>query len=287
VPFPRLPLLLRLWSRRAITSLPLSLRRPRCSHAMHGYKRRPPHCISSAPAPLSASSKSSPPCSPLFSTTPSVPSHLTRPLYPCAGPGASPCLRAAPRPEGPASLLLLSSGAVDHAGELRFSAIHPPRCDLVPWIMSGRCVKGHGCAPWTPSHGRPVAGRLCQCHTARHRRALRPVWTSMWSIHGLRFGPCRAWRCPVARVCTLAQPGRRLAAGEPPRAVPRHVSPPAQTKPCPVGRTVPGMFGAVAGLRQAQRTLCMWAALGFRPSGCLKLENSFSIFFWFQFEFKL
>jgi hypothetical protein len=183
---------------RAITSLPLSLRRPRCSHAMHGYKRRPPHCISSAPAPLSASSKSSPPCSPLFSATPSVPSHLTRPLYPCVGPGASPDLGAAPRPEGSTSLPLLSSGAVDRAGELRFSAIHPPRCDLVPWTMSGRCVKGHGCAPWTPSHGYPVAGRLCQRHSARHRRALRPVWTSMWSVHGLHFGPRRARRCPVA-----------------------------------------------------------------------------------------
>jgi hypothetical protein len=47
------------------------------------------------------------------------------------------------------------------------------------------------------------------------------------------------------------------------------------------------MFGTVAGLRQAERALCMWAALEFQPSGRLKLENSFSIFFQFQFELKL
>jgi hypothetical protein len=54
-----------------------------------------------------------------------------------------------------------------------------------------------------------------------------------------------------------------------------------------VRRTIPGMFGTVVGLRQAKRALCMWAALEFRPCGRLKLEISFSIFFRFQFEFKL
>jgi hypothetical protein len=138
---------------RAITSLPLSSRRPCCTHAMHDYKRRPSHCISFTPAPLSTSDKPSPLCSPLFSTTPSVPSHLTPLLSPCAGLGALPDLRAAPQPEGLVSSLPFCSGAVDHARELRFSTVCPPHCDLVPWTMSGSYVEGHGCTMWTPSHG--------------------------------------------------------------------------------------------------------------------------------------
>jgi hypothetical protein len=139
--------------RRVITSLPLSLHRPCCSHAMHGYKSRPPHCISSTPTPLSASGKPSPSSSSLFFATPSVPSHLISLLSPCAGPGASPDLGAAPRHEGPTFSPPLSSGAIEHTGEIHFSAVRPPRFDLVPWTMSGKCVEGHGCTPWTPSHG--------------------------------------------------------------------------------------------------------------------------------------
>jgi hypothetical protein len=56
--------------------------------------------------------------------------------------------------------------------------------------------------------------------SARATRCI--VWTLTWSVDGLRFGPRRARRCPVARVCTLAQLGHQLAAGEPPRAMPQH-----------------------------------------------------------------
>jgi hypothetical protein len=43
----------------------------------------------------------------------------------------------------------------------------------------------------------------------------------------------------------------------------------------------------VSGLQQIERALCMWAALGFRPSGRFKLENPFSVSFRFMFKFKL
>jgi hypothetical protein len=102
---------------------------------------------------LSASGKPSPPRSPLFSATLPVPSHLTPLLSPCAGPGASPYLGAVPRTEGPTPSPPLSYRAVDRAGELRISVVRPPRWNLEPWIVSCRCVEGHGCAPWTPSHG--------------------------------------------------------------------------------------------------------------------------------------
>jgi hypothetical protein len=124
---------------------------------------------------LSAPGKPSPPRSPLFSATPSVPSHLTPPLSPWTGPGASPDLRAAPRPEGPASSPPLSSGAIDRAGELRISVVRPHRCDLVCWTMSGRCAEGHGCTLWTPSHGssnrrppQPAPRGVPSLHAARH-----------------------------------------------------------------------------------------------------------------------
>jgi hypothetical protein len=70
--------------------------------------------------------------------------------------------------------------------------------------------------------GRPVAGCLRLRHAARRRRALHVVWTTTWSIHTLRFRPCRARRLPVERARVLEHSGRRLAAGEPPRAVPQH-----------------------------------------------------------------
>jgi hypothetical protein len=99
---------------------------------------------------VSTSGKPSPPHSPLFS---SVPSHLTPPLSLYTGPRASPEPRAAPQPEGPTPSPTLSSGAVDRAGELCLSVVHPPHFDSMPGTMSGRCAKVHGCFPWTYSHG--------------------------------------------------------------------------------------------------------------------------------------
>jgi hypothetical protein len=49
------------------------------------------------------------------------------------------------------------------------------------------------------------------------------MWTSMWFVHGLRFGPHRARWCHIARVVSCVQLGCRVAAGEPLRAMPRHV----------------------------------------------------------------
>jgi hypothetical protein len=54
-----------------------------------------------------------------------------------------------------------------------------------------------------------------------------------------------------------------------------------------VGRAGPGLFGSVAGPWQAKCAQCVWAALGFQRSGWFKFENFFSIFFQFEFEFKL
>jgi hypothetical protein len=127
-------------SRRAVTSLPHSWRSSHCFHAMHNYKRRPSCCISSVPAPLSTSGKPSAPCSPLFSATSLVPSHLTPPLSPCAGPGASPEIGFAPRPKEPTPSPSLSYDAVDRAGELHNSVAHPPHCELVLSTVSGRCA---------------------------------------------------------------------------------------------------------------------------------------------------
>jgi hypothetical protein len=108
---------------------------------------------------VSASGKPSPSRSPIFSTTSSVPSHLTPPLSPYAGPRAPPGPIAAPQPEGPAPSPLLSSGVVDSASELRLSVVHPPRFDSAPGTMSGRCTEVHGCFPCTssrePSNRRP------------------------------------------------------------------------------------------------------------------------------------
>jgi hypothetical protein len=52
--------------------------------------------------------------------------------------------------------------------------------------------------------------------------APRIVWTSMWSVHALRFGPHHARRCPVAWAHVPEQSSRRLAKGELPQAAPRH-----------------------------------------------------------------
>jgi hypothetical protein len=40
------------------------------------------------------------------------------------------------------------------------------------------------------------------------------VWTSTWSVHGLRFGPHYARRRTIARVISCVQLGRRVAADE-------------------------------------------------------------------------
>jgi hypothetical protein len=137
--------------RRAVTSLSLSLRKPRCSHTRNNYKRRPPHCLSYAPALLSASGKPPPPRLASASTTPSMPSRLTHFPSSCACPGGSPELEAAPRAAGPPPSPSLSSGAIDRTGELRISVACPPRYQLVLWIVSGGCAVAHGCAPLTPS----------------------------------------------------------------------------------------------------------------------------------------
>jgi hypothetical protein len=100
---------------------------------------------------VSAFGKPSLPRSPLFSTTSSVLSHLTPPRSPYAGPRASPELRVAPRPEGPAPSLSLSSSTVDCNGELRLSVVRPPRFDSPLGIVSGRCAEVHECFPWTSS----------------------------------------------------------------------------------------------------------------------------------------
>jgi hypothetical protein len=94
---------------------------PCCFYAIHGYKRRPPlHLVHNCA--VFTSGKPSPPHRLYFSTAPSVPSRLTPPLSPCAGPGA-------PQGPGAASSLVqvtpsppLSSEAIDRAGELS-----PPR----------------------------------------------------------------------------------------------------------------------------------------------------------------
>jgi hypothetical protein len=93
---------------------------------------------------LSASGKPSPPHSPLFSTTSSVPGHLTPPLSPYVGPRASPEPRAAPQLEGPAPSRSLSSGVVDHAGQFHPSIARLPRYELELSIMSDECPVGCG-----------------------------------------------------------------------------------------------------------------------------------------------
>jgi hypothetical protein len=250
---------------RAITSLPLSLHRPHCSHAMHDYKWRPPHCISSAPVPLSTSGKPSLPCSPLFSATPLVPSHLIPPLSLCACPGASPAFGAAPRAEGPASSPPLSSGAVDRTGELLFSVVHPPHCVLVPWTMSGRCVEGHGCAPWTPSHGpsscRPPSPTprgaplpRTACHVDLDTVCPRPTRQAT---------PCQGMPFSMGLHACISWPSvshRRAASS---RAMARALSTPWAERAAPRGPCHYRPVRTVVGPRQAEHALCVWAVLRF------------------------
>jgi hypothetical protein len=150
------------------------------------------------------------------SATSSVLSHLTPPLSPCVGSRASPDLRAAPRPEGPAPSPPLSSGAIDCVGELRLSVVHPPRFDLASGTVLGRCAEVHGCFPWTSSRGQPSR----RSSLAAPCRALHAKWTSTWSVHSLRFRPHHARRRLIAQVDNRAQLGRQVVTGEPLQAVP-------------------------------------------------------------------
>jgi hypothetical protein len=152
---------------------------------------------------VSASGKPSPSHSPLFSTTSLVPSHLTSPLSPYAGPRASPEPRAARQPEGPAPSPPLSSDAVDHAGELRLFVIHPPRFDSAPGTVSGRCTEVYGCFPWTSSIGSsshrsslaaPASRAACRVHldVVCPRPPLRATLCQA-APHCLGHQLCAAW----------------------------------------------------------------------------------------------
>jgi hypothetical protein len=150
--------------------------------------------------------KPSPLRSPLFSTTPPVPSHLTHPLSPCAGLGALPELRVAPRPEEPTLSPLLSSGVVDRVGEFRISITRPPHYELVLSTVSARCAVVHGQRPCSPS-------RRAKAVVARTFRA---VWATTWAINMHHVGPRWARQHPVVRALSV----ERTAAVLPP--VSRH-----------------------------------------------------------------
>jgi hypothetical protein len=128
------------------------------------------------------------------------------PLSPYAGSRASPEPIAAPRPEEPAPSPSLSSGVVDHVGELRLYVIHPPRFDSALGIVLARCAKVHGCFPWTSSRG-PSSRRPS---LAAPHHALASCSTRC------------ARRCLIARVDNHAQLGHWVVIGEPPRVVPRY-----------------------------------------------------------------
>jgi hypothetical protein len=136
---------------------------------------------------LSASGKLSPPRLASVPATLSVPSHLTPPLAPCAGPRASPKPGVAPQPEGLAPSPPLSFGAVDRTGELCLSIVHPPRFDPAPGTVSGRCVDVHGCFPWTSSHRssshRPSLAAPCRA-LCGPRRGLSTVSASRHTVPG-------------------------------------------------------------------------------------------------------
>jgi hypothetical protein len=121
--------------------------------------------------------------------------------------------------------------------------------------------------------GHPVASRRWQRHAAHQRRALHAMWTSMCYVHGLCFGPRRARRCLITRVDIRAELGRRVVAGEPPQAVPRHASygpASADCGPhCPVWHYGRAAVGRACTVRVGHAP--------FQPSSHLELENSFSI----------
>jgi hypothetical protein len=200
VPFMRLPLSLRLNAVRACSLyhrtepsppfLSLSAARvtsTQCTVIKGGH---PLHLVLTST--VSASGKPSLQLSPLFFATSPMPSHLTPPLSPYAGPRASPEPRAAPRPKGPAPSPPLSFGAIDRTGELRLSIVHPPRFDSEPGTMSGRCTEVHGCFLWTSSSG-PSSHRLSMAAPRRvpAPRAARHVDLDVvCSRPPLRATPC-------------------------------------------------------------------------------------------------
>jgi hypothetical protein len=94
---------------------------PCCFYAMRGYKRRSPlHLVHSRV--VSTSGKPSSSHRLCFSAAPSVPSRLTPPLSPCAGPRAPQGPEAASSPVQVTPSPSFSSGAIDRVGELP-----PPR----------------------------------------------------------------------------------------------------------------------------------------------------------------
>jgi hypothetical protein len=161
--------------RRVVSSFPLSWRSPRCFYAMHDYKRSHPLRLVRTSV-VSASGKPSPPHSPLFSATSSVPSHLTPPLSSYAGPRASPEPRAAPQPEGPTPSPLLSS------------VVHPPRFDLASGTVSVKCTEIHGCFLWTSSRG--SSSRRPSLAAPVPRAARRVDLDVVCSLPLLRATPC-------------------------------------------------------------------------------------------------
>jgi hypothetical protein len=192
---------------------------------------------------VSASGKLSPPHSPLFSATSSVPSHLTPPLSPYAGPRASPEPRAAPQPKEPAPSPPLSSSTIDRADELRLSVVRPPRFDSVPGTMSGRCTEVHGCFLWTSSHRssshRPSLAVPHRAPTPRTARRVDLDVVYLWPP--LRATPCHAAPHRLGRqLCGAWTSGSYRC-----------------------GLRQLGRFGTVAGPWQAKRALCTQAELGF------------------------
>jgi hypothetical protein len=102
--------------RRAVTCLSLSLHSLRCFYATRGYKRSPPlHLILNRA--VSASGKLSPPHCLCFLPLHQCQAASPPPLSPCTDPGVPQGSGATPRPVQVTPSPLLSSGAIDCAGE--------------------------------------------------------------------------------------------------------------------------------------------------------------------------
>jgi hypothetical protein len=115
---------------------------PRCPHAMHGYKRKPLPLVCPCPhrclPPVSHPGRASP----LFSTTSSVPSHLTHLSPRTQVPKLHQSPKLLPNLKGPAPSPPLSSGAIDCTGEFRPSVARLPRCELGLSIVLGEYTVG-------------------------------------------------------------------------------------------------------------------------------------------------
>jgi hypothetical protein len=225
-----------------------------------------------APAPLATSGKLSQSRSPLFSTMPSVQRHITPPLYPCVGPGASPEHGVAPQPEELTPSPMLSSGAVDHIGELRISVACPPHCELVLLTMSGRCAVVHGRCPCSPSHQPssrwppPTAPRCTLCALSSHQSC---HGTRTASCVGVGLGnpraPCQTTSSQVMPCSAGSLRGtryRHLATGEP-----------TWTTPSRALYAIPGNARG-RGLRPASRPHWPWAALFWLVRRCGQTTTS-------------